>query len=201
MLGVNAIQRHEVAHAREIHTGARDIIETLAGRLENRREILEDALRFGRNTSRHQLARRRVLADLTAEIDETTDFDRLGKRANRRREFQRGNCGLAHGKLLWILWLDGQNGGARGCARFQCLVGVCSILERKALIDVNAHLSRSHHLEQLLSGSFKRIASLYVVEEDWARQKQRTLLRQQNGRNGIDGTGGLAERHHQSAWS
>src|SRR5580704_17944670 len=85
--------------------------------------------------------------------------------------------------------LDGQDGGARGCARFQCLVGVCSILERKALIDVNAHLSRSHHLEQLVRGSFERIASLYVVEEDWARQKQRTLLRQQNGRNGIDGKG------------
>jgi hypothetical protein len=31
-------------------------------------------------------------------------------------------------------------------------------LERKALIDVNAHLSRSHHLEQLVRGSFKRIA-------------------------------------------
>src|ERR1700728_235030 len=70
---------------------------------------------------------------------------------------------------------DGQDGGARGGARFQGLVGVCSILERKALIDVNAHLSRSHHLEQLVRGSFKRIASLYVVEEDWARQKQRTL--------------------------
>ena len=79
--------------------------------------------------------------------------------------------------------LDGQNGGALGCARFQCLVGVCSILERKALIDVNAHLSRSHHLEQLVRGSFERIASLYVVEEEWARQKQRPLLRQQNGRN------------------
>src|SRR5258708_24985430 len=100
MQGVTAIQRHEVTHAREIHTGARDITETLAGRLENRREILEDALRLGRDTSRHQLARRRVLADLTAEIDETTDFDRLGKRADRRREFGRGNCGLLHEKLL-----------------------------------------------------------------------------------------------------
>jgi len=45
-------------------------------------------------------------------------------------------------------------------ARFQCLVGVCSILERKALIDVNTHLSRSHHLEQLVRGSFKQVASL-----------------------------------------
>src|ERR1700730_9016653 len=86
-------------------------------------------------------------------------------------------------------------------ARFQCLVGVCSILERKALIDVNAHLSRRHHLEQLVRGSIERIASLYVVEEDRARQKQRALLRQQNGRNGIDGTGGLPERNHQSARS
>src|SRR5882762_7458262 len=103
MHGVNAIQRHEVTHAREIHTGARDIIKTLAGRLKNRREILEDALRLGRNTSRHQLARRGVLTDLTAEIDETTDSNRLGKRADRRCEFGRGNCGLAHGKLLWIL--------------------------------------------------------------------------------------------------
>jgi hypothetical protein len=68
-------------------------------------------------------------------------------------------------------------------ARFQCLVGVCSILERIALMDVNAHLSRSHHLEQLVRGSFERTASLYVVEEEWARQKQRPLLRQQNGRN------------------
>src|SRR6202034_4624584 len=103
ILCVDAIQRHEVTHAREIHTGARDIIETLVGRLKNRREILEDALRLGRKTSRHQLARRRVVTDLTAEIDETTDFDRLGKRADRRREFGRGNCGLAHGKLLWTV--------------------------------------------------------------------------------------------------
>jgi len=27
------------------------------------------------------------LADLTAEVEETTDFDRLGKRADRRRKF------------------------------------------------------------------------------------------------------------------
>ena len=38
------------------------------------------------------------------------------------------------------------------------------------------------------------------MEENWARQKKRTLLRQQNGRNGIDGAGGLPERHHHSAW-
>src|SRR5580692_5548988 len=103
MLGVYDIQRHEVTHAREKHTGAHDIIETLAGRLENRREIPEDALRLGRNTSRHQLARRRVLADLTAEIDETTGVNGLGKRADRRGEFRRGNCGLGHGKLLWTV--------------------------------------------------------------------------------------------------
>src|SRR6266478_9046178 len=103
MPGVNAIHRHVITHAREIHTSAHDIIETLAGRLENRREILEDALRLGRNTSRHQLARRRVLADLTAEVEETTGFNGLGKRADRRREFGRGNCGLAHGKLMWTV--------------------------------------------------------------------------------------------------
>src|SRR5262249_22070121 len=73
------------------------------GRLENRREILEDAVRLGRNTSRHQLARRRVLADLTAEIDETAGVNGLGKRAHRRREFRRGHCGLAHGRLLWTV--------------------------------------------------------------------------------------------------
>src|ERR1700681_2770938 len=71
MLGINAIQRHVITDAREIHTSAHDIIETLAGRLKNRGEILEDALRLGCNTSRHQLARRRILTDLTAEIDET----------------------------------------------------------------------------------------------------------------------------------
>src|SRR5258708_14874383 len=103
MLGVNAIQRHVITHAREIHTSAHDIIETLAGLLENRREILEDALRLGHNTPLDHLTSARVLTDLTAEIDETTDFDGLGKRADRRREFGRGNCDLAHGKLLWIL--------------------------------------------------------------------------------------------------
>src|SRR5580698_10796548 len=103
MPGVNAIERREVTDVREKHTDAHDIVETLAGRLEKRREILEDALRLGRNTSRHQLARRRVLADLTAEIDETAGFNGLGKRADRRGEFRRGNCGFAHGKLLWTM--------------------------------------------------------------------------------------------------
>jgi hypothetical protein len=43
------------------------------------------------------------LADLTAEVEETTDFDRLGKWADRWRKLRRGNCGLAHDKLLWLL--------------------------------------------------------------------------------------------------
>src|SRR6267142_2721680 len=102
MLGVNAIQRHVITHAREIHTGARNVIESPSGRLENRREILEDALCLGHNAPLDYLTSGRVLADLTAEVEETADFDRLGKRADRRREFGRGNCGLAHGKLLWI---------------------------------------------------------------------------------------------------
>src|SRR5262249_34929963 len=71
MPGVDAVQRHVITHVRQIHTSAHDILETLAGRLEHRGEILEDAVRLGRNASRHQLARRRILADLTAEIDET----------------------------------------------------------------------------------------------------------------------------------
>src|SRR5579862_1456168 len=103
MLGVNAIQRHVVTHACEIDAGAHDIVETLAGRLENRREILEDALRLGHNTPLDQLASGRVLRDLSAEVEETTDFDRVRKGADRRREFRRGNCGFAHGKLRWIL--------------------------------------------------------------------------------------------------
>src|ERR1700682_1884943 len=103
MLGVDAIHRAEVAHAREIHAGARNVIETPAGRLENRREIPEDALCLGHNTSLDHLASGRVLADLTAEVEETTDFDRLGKRADRGRELGRGNCGLSPGQILWIL--------------------------------------------------------------------------------------------------
>src|SRR5271170_3315111 len=103
MLRVDAIHRAEVTHAREIYAGARNVIETLAGRLENRREIPEDALCLGHNTPLDHLASGRVLADLAAEVEETTGFDRLGKWADRRCEFRRGNCGLAHGKLLWIL--------------------------------------------------------------------------------------------------
>src|SRR5258708_32679255 len=56
MLGVNAIQRHVVTHAREINPGAHNVIETLSGRLENRREILEDALRLGPNAPLDYLA-------------------------------------------------------------------------------------------------------------------------------------------------
>src|SRR5437868_15112505 len=74
--------------------------------------------------------------------------------------------------------LNGQNGGAGGGARFQGLVGVSRILERKALIDLNAHLSRSHHIEQLVSGSFKLFSSRDVVEEQRPCEKERTLLRQ-----------------------
>src|SRR5437899_12858083 len=103
MLCVDAIHRDVVTHVREKHAGARNMIETLAGRFENRREILADALRLGQNTPLDNLASGRVLADLTAEVEETTDFDRLGKWADWRREFRRGNCGLAHSKLLWIL--------------------------------------------------------------------------------------------------
>src|SRR5512140_932323 len=106
MFCVDAIHRGEITHVREKDTGAHDIVETLAGRLENRREILEDALRFGHNTPLDHLASGWVLADLTAEVEETTDFDRLRKWADRRREFRRGNRSLAHSKLLWN-WVSG----------------------------------------------------------------------------------------------
>ena len=53
-----------------------------------------------------------------------------------------------------------------------------AMLERKALVDVNAHLSRSHHIEQLVSGSFKLFSSRDVVEEQRPCQKERTLLRE-----------------------
>src|ERR1700751_3583926 len=103
MFCVDAIHRGEITHVREKDTGAHNIVETLAGRLENRREILEDALRLGYNPPLAHLARGRVLGNLSAEVEETTDFDRLGKRADWRREFRIGSCCFAHSKLLWIL--------------------------------------------------------------------------------------------------
>src|SRR5271170_4994658 len=96
VLGVDTIHRAEITHAGEIYAGARHVIETPARRLENRREIPEDALCLGHNTPLDHLASGRVLADLAAEVEETTDFDRLGKRADRWRDLGRGNCGLAH---------------------------------------------------------------------------------------------------------
>src|SRR5579863_7632710 len=103
MLCVDAIHRAEVTHAREIHAGSRNVIETPAGRLENRREIPKDTLSLGHNTPLDHIASGRVLADLTADVEETIDCNRLGKRAYRRRKLRRGNCGLVHGKLPWIL--------------------------------------------------------------------------------------------------
>src|SRR6478736_4529740 len=70
VLRVDAIHRDVVTHVREIHTGPHDIIETLAGRLENRREISEDALCLGLNTPLDPRASGRVLGDLSAEVDE-----------------------------------------------------------------------------------------------------------------------------------
>jgi hypothetical protein len=87
MLCVDAIHRDVVTQVREKHAGARNVIETPAGRLEHRREILEDALGLGHNAPLDHLTSGRVLADLTAEVEETADFDGLGKRADRRRKF------------------------------------------------------------------------------------------------------------------
>src|SRR5580765_2854556 len=69
ILCVDAIHRDEVIHAREIHAGARNVIETPAGRLENRRKIPEDALCLGDNTPVDHLASGRDLAALTAEVE------------------------------------------------------------------------------------------------------------------------------------
>jgi len=49
MFCVDAIHHGEITHVREKDTGAHNIVETLADRLENRQEILEDALRLGHN--------------------------------------------------------------------------------------------------------------------------------------------------------
>src|SRR6185312_5032873 len=97
ILCVDPIHRDEVVHARQIHAGARNVIETSAGDFEDRCEILKDTLCLGHNASLDHLARGRVLADLTAEVEETTDFYRLGKWADRWCELGRGNCGFAHG--------------------------------------------------------------------------------------------------------
>src|SRR5580658_7723778 len=51
ILCVDAVHRDEVTHAGEVHTRAYDIIEALASRLENRREIPEDALGLCHNPS------------------------------------------------------------------------------------------------------------------------------------------------------
>src|SRR5947209_9528271 len=58
-----------------------------------------------RSASFDHLASGRVLADLATEVEEPADFDCLGKRADRWREFGRGHCGLAHGKLPSRYWL------------------------------------------------------------------------------------------------
>src|SRR6185369_6080738 len=62
ILCVDAVHRDVVTHVREIHTGPHDIIETLAGRLENRREIPEDALCLGQNPPLDHRASGRALA-------------------------------------------------------------------------------------------------------------------------------------------
>ena len=70
MLSVDPIHRREVSYAGEKHPGAHNIIETLAGRFENRREVLEDALCLGRNAPLDHFACGRILADLPAEVEE-----------------------------------------------------------------------------------------------------------------------------------
>src|SRR5262245_25196846 len=103
MLRVDAVHRGEVTHVLKKDTGAHDIIEAPAGRLQDRRQVLEDALRFGLDPPLDHLAGRRILADLSAEEEETVDLDRLGEWAHRRRELRRGNCGLAHSNSCSLL--------------------------------------------------------------------------------------------------
>src|SRR5258708_12467500 len=67
ILCVDAIHRGEVTHTREKHTGAHDIIETLAGRLGNRREVLGDALRPANTAPPAHLASTRSLRDRSAQ--------------------------------------------------------------------------------------------------------------------------------------
>src|SRR5277367_1565109 len=69
ILCVDAIHRSEVTHVREIHAGARNVIETPAGRLENRCEVPKDSLCLGHNSPLDHLTSGRVLADLTAEVE------------------------------------------------------------------------------------------------------------------------------------
>src|SRR5437773_8339860 len=78
MLCIDPIHRDEVSHVREKHAGAHDIIKTLAGRLQNRRATT--------------LPVAGSWATCPLKYRETIDLDRLGKRADRRREFGRDNC-------------------------------------------------------------------------------------------------------------
>src|SRR5262249_16726630 len=94
---VDAIHRGEITHVREEDTGAHDIVETLAGRLDNRREILENALRFGHDAPLDHLSSGRVLGHLSAEEEEPIDPDCLREWTDRRRQLRRCNCCLAHG--------------------------------------------------------------------------------------------------------
>ena len=87
------------------------MIETLAGRLENRREIPSC---LGHNIPFNHLAGGPGLGRLTAEVEETTDFDRLAKRADRRREFGRDKLRSCSWQTPVDTRLDGQNGGAGG---------------------------------------------------------------------------------------
>src|SRR6185437_11640101 len=85
MFRVDAIHRGVVTQVGEKHAGAGNVIETPAGGFENRRQVLEDPLGLGHDAPLDDLAGGRVLPDLTADVEETTDFDRLAERANGRR--------------------------------------------------------------------------------------------------------------------
>ena len=99
MLRIDRIHRDEVADVREIHAGAHDIVEAPAGRLENCCEVPKDTLGLGRNPSFDDLAGGGILTDLTAEVEETTGFDRLREGADRWRQFGGEDCVLAHDSL------------------------------------------------------------------------------------------------------
>jgi len=79
-------------------------------------------------------------------------------------------------------------------------VGFCSFLERKVLMTlIRAFPEASTSSSSLAAASGASRRSMQWKRTGRVRRK-RTLLRQQNGRNGIDGAGVLPERHHHSAW-
>src|SRR3954447_9654384 len=78
-------------------------------------------------------------------------------------------------------------------------MGVCGVLEREALLDLDLHLTAANHVEQLRCRLLELLPGRDIMEQGRTRQIERALLRQEERGQRVDRPRSIAEADHKPA--